>query len=41
MFTATSGIGFEGNPAATSILGGLVLVAAALLAYWSYKRGKQ
>ncbi|MDL5204354.1 hypothetical protein [Streptomyces sp. ALI-76-A] len=41
MSTATIGIGFEDNPAATWALGGFVLVAAALLAYWSYRRGKR
>lgn len=40
MTLATSGIGFEDNPAATWILGGFVVVAAVLLAYWSHKRGK-
>lgn len=40
MITATSGIGFD-NPVATWTLGGLVLVAAILLAHWSYKREKK
>lgn len=40
MITAASGIGFE-NRVATWILGGFVLVAAILLAYWSYKREKK
>ncbi|AKZ53087.1 hypothetical protein SAM23877_7631 [Streptomyces ambofaciens ATCC 23877] len=40
MITATSGIGF-GNPVATWALGGFVLVAAIILAYWSYKREKK
>ncbi|MFD9440954.1 LPXTG cell wall anchor domain-containing protein [Streptomyces sp. NPDC060001] len=38
---AVVGIGFEDNPAATLILGALVMVAAAALLYWRYKKEKK
>ncbi|MFD9440955.1 hypothetical protein ACFWBR_24510 [Streptomyces sp. NPDC060006] len=39
--TEAVGIGFQGNPAATWIFGGIVIVVGFLLAYWGYKREKK
>lgn len=38
---AVVGIGFQGNPTATWILGGIVIVVASLLSYWRYKKEKK
>ncbi|WP_260333486.1 hypothetical protein [Streptomyces beigongshangae] len=39
--TEAIGIGFQGNPAATWILGGIVLVVGFALRYWRYKKEKK
>ncbi|MGW7054510.1 LPXTG cell wall anchor domain-containing protein [Streptomyces sp. NPDC054888] len=41
MEIAVVGTGFEGNGAATLVLGGLVLIISFLLVYWRYKREKK
>ncbi|MFI2780109.1 LPXTG cell wall anchor domain-containing protein [Streptomyces sp. ALB3] len=41
MNIALVGIGFEDNPAATLILGALIMMAAFGLLYWRYKREKK
>lgn len=38
MTLARVGIGFEDNPAATLVLGAVVLVVSFVLGYWRYKR---
>lgn len=35
------GIGFQGNPLATWLLGAVVVLVSCGLAYWSYKREKK